>query len=162
MFLVVHDVPVVLVVHAGHDWKAENKVHPMSLDVSAIPVWCQSTGGCLESCWASVDTGIPKRWFLKSAKERHSNRRDELASKNEIEQAKTSFLLLHPLMWVATRKCVQHLRWVSLLQIIWPRKSLPGVSSSLGFNSRWSQVDNEDWLSQFPRPYAFSVPPHGW
>ena len=39
-------------------------VQSIRLDVSVVPIWCWSARGCLESCWASVYTGIMKQWVL--------------------------------------------------------------------------------------------------
>lgn len=107
-----------------YDIKANNHV---ALQVMKLDVF-------LNSCWPSVSIGIPKKLVLIWTEKYLSNRLVELGSESKSKQTESKILLLPcPCTWAATRRDPV-LGYVSLLQIIWLRKSIKDMSSSLGFS----------------------------
>lgn len=125
----------------SHAWKAEHPVAAQSkrLDVSAALVWHWRPGGFLEGFWTSVSVGIPpppKKMVLILAKDWHSNRIDEVATKCEGHATKARFPFF--LSFLSGQLQENTTQSSFLLLKIWLRKFLIGAHRSLGFS--WFQM----------------------
>lgn len=100
------------------------------MDITEVPTWTQRP-----SCWKHEEADFniskgkqqwqPQGWWTCQWEKRK-------VGKNNIS-------LSHlPFIWAVRERCHPYLRWVILLQTVWSRKLLTGVSTALPFT--WFQI----------------------
>ena len=125
----------------------------LRLNVSAVLIWCWYPREVLESCWSSVYAGAQKKSVLILAKGGLCSRRDELASESEGKQAKSQMPLSSISFYVGGHQKGWPRFRMTLPRLNEPVREIPHRSAQLLVvlvDSRYSQVDSRDQLSQFP------------